>query len=86
MKKIARQLILDYIENYNLDRSILWFVRTVGLSSDDVRIIAERRDCKRMWFSKDSMAAGEWRYHNSWWTSRLWIGRIYRIIIAPCPE
>ena len=40
MKKIARQLILDYIENYDLDRSILWFVRTVGLS-DDVRIIAE---------------------------------------------
>ena len=40
MKKIARQLILDYIEDYNLDRSILWFVRTVGLS-DDVRIIAE---------------------------------------------
>ena len=40
MKKIARQLILDYIEDYNLDRSILWFVRTVGLS-DDIRIIAE---------------------------------------------
>ncbi len=40
MKKIARQLILDYVENYHLDRNILWFVRTVGLS-DEVQNIAE---------------------------------------------
>lgn len=40
MKKIARQLIIDYAENYHLDRDILWFVRTVGLASE-VQMVAE---------------------------------------------
>lgn len=40
MKKIARQLIIDYAENYHLDHDILWFVRTVRLANE-VQMVAE---------------------------------------------
>lgn len=40
MKKIVRQMIREYTEDYHLNKDILWFVRTVGLS-EEIREIAE---------------------------------------------
>lgn len=36
MKKVAAQLVKDYVEKYDLERDCLWLVYTVGLS-DEVR-------------------------------------------------
>ena len=40
MKQVAAQLVQDYSKSYDLDRSCLWFVRTIGLS-DEVQQAAE---------------------------------------------
>lgn len=41
MKKVAPQLVKEYVENYNLDRNeTLWIIYTVGLS-DEVKSIAK---------------------------------------------
>lgn len=40
MVKVASQLVKEYAEKYNLDRKIIWFVYTVGLS-DEVKLSVE---------------------------------------------
>ena len=41
MVKVAAKLVEDYSEKYNLDRSKIWFIHSVGLS-DEVRQSAEQ--------------------------------------------
>ena len=40
MVKVAAQMVKEYAEKYNLDRDLIWFVSTVGLS-DEVKAVVE---------------------------------------------